>query len=157
MKKITTICLLLSVLIGMSCSTIKTTSSEGAATSNETKEVGKFLADFEKAVIRHDSKGLLKFIDQNYLQEQYYGFMEGNTEQFLNELFCGNLTNEDRYECLTFKEINRLKLVKLEREDDFYRVAYTVVANGVKINTDWRIIIRIVGGKVVCGLEGSYG
>ena len=153
MNKLKVISLLLLIFIGTGCSSVKTTSSQ----EKEAKAISKFLVDFEKAVISHDSKELLKLIDRNYLDEQCYGFLNGNTEQFINELFCGNLTNEDKFQCLAFSQIDKLELVKQERQDDYYTVVYKVAANGVEINADWIIIVNTVKGKIICGLEGSRG
>ena len=153
MNKLKIISLLLSIFIGMGCSTVKTTSSQ----EDEAKAISKFLVDFEKAVVSHDSKKLLKLIDRNYLNEQCYGFLKGNTEQFINELFCGNLVNEDKFQCLTFIQIDRLELVEQERQDDYYTVVYKVSANGAEINADWVIVVNTVKGKIICGLEGPRG
>jgi len=153
MNKLKVISLLLLIFIGTGCSSVKTTSSQ----EKEAKAISKFLVDFEKAVISHDSKELLKLIDRNYLDEQCYGFLNGNTEQFINELFCGNLTNEDKFQCLAFSQIDKLELVKQERQDDYYTVVYKVSANGAEINADWVIVVNTVKGKIICGLEGPRG
>ena len=153
MNKLKLIGMLLPIFIGMSCSSVK----ETGAQKKEAKAISGFLVGFESAVVAHDAAKLLDLIDRDYLNEQCYGLMEGNTEKFINELFCGNLINGDQFICLTFAQIDRLELLQLEKQDDYYTVVYRVGENGAEINANWAIIVNKVNGKIVCGLEGPRG
>jgi len=162
-KGIEIICLFLLVFTISNCSSTKRMGLGEGAISDETREVKKFLTKLEKAAISHDSDKLLKLIDQNYLEEQYYGFLGGDTTQFLNELFCGNYVDEKGFECLKFTEIENMEILELVKGNDCfssnscYRVEYKVATNQKTVIASWTITIHTVNGKKIYGLEGAYG
>lgn len=52
------------------------------------QEGQEFISSFVDAVRAHDQKKVMKHLDKKYRKEQIK-FLEGNKEQFINELFAG--------------------------------------------------------------------
>lgn len=120
-------------------------------------DLDNFLLDFEKAVINHDSKMLLKLMDDDYVVEQHDGLLNGNTTQFLNEFFCGNLISGNGFKCLTFEEIKDIKRIKLVKHDQEYSVEYEVFSDQFSIKASWMVTIRELNGELIYGLYGAVG
>ncbi len=55
----------------------------------KSENINTFLKGFEEAVESHNTKLVLKYIDEEYLEEQLNKNLEGRTDQFMNELFWG--------------------------------------------------------------------
>lgn len=86
-----------------------------------------FLASFTDAVKSHDSKSVLKHVDKKYLKGQIK-FLNGNKEQFLNELLAGQ--NEvGKFMTPDFEAIIDILLVdmqEIEGEIPTYEVGFEV-------------------------------
>lgn len=89
------------------------------------------LSEFELAVKNHDQEKVMSLLDKAYVKEQHDGFLGGRTEQFLNELLCGEPVSEGKFKCPGFNNISQIKLVKMEKNDDLYHLSYQITADGV--------------------------
>ena len=72
----------------------------------------KFANSFVDAVSNHDSKAILKHLDKGYRKEQLK-FLEGRTEQFINELFGGNDMDTDDYVNMKYKDITKIEIAEV--------------------------------------------
>lgn len=90
-----------------------------------------FLKAFEKAVIEHNKENVLTLLDSAYVADQHDGMLEGRTDQFLSELFCGYEIESKAWRCPRFQSITEIKRLRIEsvNEDD-YRV-YFIITDGI--------------------------
>ena len=122
-----------------------------------------FLEEFEKAALAHDSEKLIELLDQEYRQNQLDGFHQGDTESFLNELFCGKDVKARGFECLKYNTIKQLNLVKVERitRQDIplivvgYTVSYRVTDGTYDVVCDWTVTVK--GSRFQQTVYGIYG
>lgn len=121
------------------------------------EDIQKFLSDFENAVINHDTKTVMSLMDLHYKAEQHDDMLKGNTNQFLNEFFCGSETDNDEFICLDFKDITKIELLNLNKTDDGYQVDYLVSSTNYYIKCNWIITITSSGNILVYGLYGAVG
>ncbi|MFW5793275.1 MAG: hypothetical protein ACOCWC_03250 [Bacteroidota bacterium] len=116
-----------------------------------------YLSDFEKAVLKHDAERVLELMDEEYVKNQHDNFLSGNTTQFLNEFFCGNLIDGSGFKCPKFTEIKSLKRTRLIEEHEGFRVVYEVSTKKIKVETDWVITVKQFSGQKIFGLYGASG
>lgn len=155
MKKlnITITCIFL-VLVFSACSALKTKKSKE---KQHPENIEYFLSEFEKSVLKHDAERLLELMDQDYVRDQHDNFLNGNTTQFVNEFFCGNIVKGQGFKCLKFKEISSLKRTGLEESHEGFRVSYIVSGKTDKVQTEWLITVKSFNGKTYYGLYGASG
>lgn len=72
----------------------------------------KFANSFVDAVGEHNSKAILKHLEKNYRKEQLK-FLNGQTNQFINELFGGNDLTTDDYVNIKYKDITRIEIAEV--------------------------------------------
>ncbi len=122
------------------------------------KDMVQFLSDFEIAVRSHNQMMVLNFMDPDYIKEQLNNFLQGRTEQFLNEFFCGMKTDDSGFECPEFENIRSFEFESIEQTDDtMYRIVYIVTTDDSEIRCDWGLM-RIPTGVVYrYGLVGAVG
>jgi len=131
--------------------------------SNKTSETAipkalqQFLFDFEKAVKDQNTEKILSLMDKEYLTEQHDNFLEGRTSQFLNEFFCGELTNGRGFKCLKFNELKNASKISIIQNLDSYVVMYEVSDAKDSIIASWTISVREIKGKIVYGFVGAMG
>jgi hypothetical protein len=116
-----------------------------------------FLHAFENAALSHDAERMLTLMDEEYLKVQHDEMLKGRTEQFLNELFCGNIVNSNSFKCLEFKNLKNLKLIKLENNTDSYTVYYIVKAENVSVTAEWEVRVKATENGRVFGIFGALG
>lgn len=71
-----------------------------------------FANGFINAVVNHNSKSIVKHLEKNYRKEQLK-FLEGRTEQFINELFSGNDMISDEYVNIKYQEITKIEISEI--------------------------------------------
>lgn len=120
-------------------------------------ELQNYLKTLEQTVLAHDLKGMMELMDADYVKEQHDQNLEGRTQQFIDELFCGNKTDDGQYLCIPFSDITALSYTAIVDLDDGYKVFYEVRSANHKIALDWWITAKIRNGKVVFGIYGAMG
>lgn len=73
-----------------------------------------FVNEFVDAVESHNSKKVLKLLDKTYRKEQL-GFLNGNKDQLVNELFGGvdQTTDEYTYVNTVFSDILKIEVAEI--------------------------------------------
>jgi hypothetical protein len=116
-----------------------------------------FLIEFEKASINSNSEKLLQLLDPEYREIQLEDFHRGKTDQFLNELFCGNDINKEGFNCFDYKTVQSIKFVKAENNADGYFVYYKVSDGENDILCSWLVTVKSINQKTVYGIYGALG
>ncbi|PLX01234.1 MAG: hypothetical protein C0594_13700 [Marinilabiliales bacterium] len=120
------------------------------------KNITKMLNKFENAVLKHNEKKALNYFDDNYKKEQLEDMLKGNTEQFLNEFFCGSTMENQSFKCMKFNQIKSMDLIQIIHQADTneYFVIYNVSDHKTgAVQCEWTI--RISDNKP--GLVGAVG
>ena len=125
--------------------------------STHPKELLNHLASFEKAVLAHDLNKVLQHMDQDYVDEQCNSFLKGNTAQFINEFFCGELTDGTGFRCLDFKDIQLIERTLMAKKENYWEVSYHVKTRKAAIIANWTISIKQQNSRMVYGLVGAMG
>jgi hypothetical protein len=140
-----------------SCATTSRVNSSGAKYKLP-KELDVYLSDFENTVKTHNQSQVLNFMDPDYIREQLDNFLDGRTEQFLNEFFCGMKTDDSEFFCPEFDDITGFAFEDLEKTDDgMYRVVYIITTDTESVRCDWGIMVIPTGVKYHYGLVGASG
>lgn len=129
MKKLPFLYLILTILFTSSVSII-------SAKSKLPKEAKTTIKTFQKSVKAHDQSGIMSTLESNYVKEQHDGFLEGRTEQFINELLCGTDLQSDKFQCAKLDDILSIKLATYDIMDDKIYVRYTVTTSDKKIDIE---------------------
>ena len=152
MKQIISVFLILSLI---ACSGAKkTVTYEGSKIPKGLKE---FLIRFEKASVEHNKKLVLELMDPNYIEEQHNEMLGGRTDQFLNELFCGNQTNGKGFKCPGFENITKLKLIGVKNNTESYTVYYIITTGEFEIKRDWEVTKQVSKFGIIYGIYGACG
>lgn len=143
------------VLVSPAFSSLKTGPN---SVDNPLATAQEFLGQFEEAVLKHDLKGVLSFFDEAYRKEQHDQFLQGNTEQFVKDFFCGNTLKTETFSCLSLNEIIKMKRVSLALIDE------NECAFRYKLKAQDRIVIlyaamfrRTYNGVLKWGIVGAVG
>lgn len=126
--------------------------------SNQTnklpKNAKKTIKSFQKAVKKHEQEKVMKLLDANYVKEQHDQFLEGRTEQFLEELFCGNsLTNQGKFECHKFTNISSIKLISYDEKENGFKLHFKVTSE----KTASEVILFLVKNESNYFILGAVG
>lgn len=126
--------------------------------NNYPEDLQKFLSEFEKASLAHSKEMLLKSMDAHYKAEQHDNFLQGRTDQFLNEFFCGNRTEgKEEFTCIKYSEITEIKLSDISKNESGYNITYLITGNSFSIKCNWTVTITIGGDLLIYGLCGAVG
>lgn len=76
----------------------------------------------------------------------------------INELFCGNSTTSSKFECTKLGDINSIKLVDVQWDDnlDQSKVIYEVISANGAISLDW-VLNFTPQNEHKYGLVGAVG
>jgi len=128
---------------------------------NKTQEndpgIDSFLNLFCNAVKTHNYQRVMGLMDDGYRMEQHDKFHKGNTKRFLNELFCGKLTTEDRFKCIKFDKV--LDIETASKGEGESEVAIMMRVSDKKSKIDVLLTVKIVFKKGVkqYGIVGAVG
>ncbi len=113
----------------------------------------KLIVKFEKAVNRHNVDRFFSCLDDDYLKEEFINFYGGDTTNFINDFFGGDIEGSQKFLVVDFQDIKKITFQKLE-EKNGYRYVY------FRIQTqDNTVIICILtlNDKKKQRLIGDYG
>jgi len=116
-----------------------------------------FLKNYEKDVLKHNTEKVLLLMDKEYLSEQHDNNLRGNTKQFLDEFFCGNLTNKEGFVCIKFINVTQMERLKIIEKENSFIVKYRIVSKQNEIETEWDVSMQTIEGKIIFGLIGAVG
>lgn len=124
------------------------------------QEQTEFLNSFEKAVTSGSKQDTLDHIDWLYKEDQLEALLEGNEDQFLDELFCGQITIIDQFKCLPFQEVEKVK--DFDREvinpNGFYLTEIDfLISDGITKITQQMDLYRDDNNPKLYGIYGSEG
>ena len=120
-----------------------------------TGKIAEALEDLEIAVKKHDKKGIVALLDPEYRYKEHDDRFQGNTDQFLNEVFCGQVLHSEQRYCLVFDEITDFKRVYLEAKPGSLDAAYDVKTPKLEIRVHMKSALNSHGGLV--GFIGPKG
>ena len=113
----------------------------------------KFGDDFVKAVNAKKRKKVLRMCDESYRKDQLK-FLNGDEEQFLDELFSGIDQDSEEYVSVKFDDIQSFELVEIGHEDvEGVVYQFIIRSNGKEILIT---LLLTVHGKTY-GFEGASG
>ena len=112
-----------------------------------------FVNKFYKAVVSHKQGKVIKLMDKAYRKEQIK-FLDGNKEQFVNELFGGVDINSKKYVNLKLTEIENIEIQDVfDRGTDEWEYVFHVKAGDRMVKRS--LMLRKSGKKY--GFIGSQG
>ena len=97
---------LLFIMALSSCSASKN------ATGTSNNPIDSFIRKIEKTTLKHNKKGMIKLLDKEFYQMQYFEIHEENIVSLSNEYFCGEY--QGKYKCIVFDDIVSIKTIKVE-------------------------------------------
>ena len=117
------------------------------------EEIKPFLEQFVAAVNKHSQVEVLQFMDATYLEAQHNQFLEGRTEQFLNEFFSGKSQGGEYFD-VRFMEISAFKIERCKQVDADWRIYANLSYKGRKLTCQWTLRNQETGGL---GFVGAMG
>jgi hypothetical protein len=148
------------------------------STSQAEAQVKELLTQFQRATLKYNVKALLNTMDSKYIKTQHDQMLEGQTDQFFREFFCGSVIGGKTYKCSSPSQIIALHLDQLippKKPQDNWRVVYHVKirelidqqsnTQGETIKTihEFSILLNFevtqseVNGEVRYGIVGAVG
>lgn len=124
------------------------------------QEQTEFLNSFSEAVTSGNINETLDHIDWIYKEDQLDYIHEGDEKQFLDELFCGQVTIIDEFKCMPFQEIKDLKDYNREviNPDAFYLTEVDfLISDGATKITQQMDLYRDSNNPKIYGVYGSEG
>jgi uncharacterized FlgJ-related protein len=113
--------------------------------------IEQFASNFEKATLIHDANQIMLFMENGYVKEQHDQFLEGRTEQFLNEFYCGNNVSSNAFECAKYQKIYAVENVSVVKKENWYDYTFKV-----KVGTQWILVKQTITEKP-SGYSNKYG
>ncbi len=113
----------------------------------------KLIVKFEKAVSQHNVDKFFRCLDEDYLNEEFINFYGGDTTNFINDFFGGDIEGTQKFLVVDFQDIQKISFQKIE-EKNGYRYVYFRVQT--KDNTTI-ICILTLNDKKKPKLIGAYG
>lgn len=100
----------------------------------------------------HDEKGIIQHMDKGYRKEQI-AFLDGNTEQFVDELFGGTDVLTGEYVNIKFKNILRIEVAEVvDRQDGSFEYIFRVRDGQADVMSS---LLLVTGKKM--GFVGARG
>lgn len=150
MKKIH---LLFILFILASCSIEKSSSTK----PQDGGTIEQFVSDFEKATLSRDANQIMLFMENGYVKEQHDQFLEGRTDQFLNEFFCGNNVSSNAFECAKYQKIDAVENVSVVKKENWYDYTFKIKVGAQWILVKQTIVERPSKYSKEYGLVGTSG
>lgn len=114
-----------------------------------------------KAANAHDASAMLMLMDPQYRKEQHDGMLEGRTEQFINEFFCGNIIkskdSQSNFGCPGFNKISKVKIKHVFPHEHGYQFQMEFRAGKTVYTSTYFVRIRNTKQGVGYGLVGAVG
>jgi hypothetical protein len=120
-------------------------------------ELDAFIAQFKAAALAKDKVQLMALMDPAYKMEQHDKFKQGNTESFLNELFCGYKIDQNGFKCIPIKKLRSIDLATQGDDGAEISLVFRVGDKKDKIDVLLVAIMRMVDGVKVYGIRGAVG
>jgi len=112
-----------------------------------------FVNKFYKAVVSHNQKKVIKCMDKAYRKEQI-AFLDGNKEQFVNELFGGSDISSGKWVNLKLNEIDNIEIQDVfERGENEWEYVFHAKSGETIIEVS--LTLRKTGKKF--GFVGAVG
>lgn len=139
--------------------------SFSAVAESNGKKPTKLLKKFADRVESHDVKGILALLDGSYKQVQLIGTQKNDTTRFINELFCGYSTSDNKtFICTNLSDIKKCAFMKLGKFDsDTKSPAYASVNyrietfDGKKVKISLVVVRITTSTGVLFRLAGAVG
>lgn len=139
--------------------------SIGVHAESTGKKPGKLLKKFAARVEAHDVKGVLALLDGSYKQVQLIGTNKNDTTKFINELFCGYSTADNKtFMCAKINDIKKCSFMKLGKFDSetkspaYASVNYRIdTYDGQKIKISLVVVRITTSTGVLFRLAGAVG
>ncbi len=119
--------------------------------------IDSFANIFMAAVMAKNENRLMGLMDDGYRLEQHDKFHKGNTKRFLDELFCGKVTTEERFKCIKLKNVKSIQLGSKGEGDKEVAVVFRVGDKKEQIDVILTIKITLKNGKKEYGIVGAVG
>ena len=150
--------LFLLVFFGVACSSGKTVT---LVADNPDEAIARLVAVLEEAVATQDKQLLMGLMDPDYVVEQHDGFLDGRTEQFLNEFFGGLDIETGDYINVRVDELKKIYGIQVEaiEGENFYDMeGIVVLTSGDEIRSTWFLVVhRLSSRQYRAGLRGAVG
>lgn len=119
-------------------------SSFTLAQTTSKKEIKKTCAEFNTAIVNQNQQFALSYFDKEYKETQHDGFLEGRTEQFLQEFLAGQAKGDVIYTTPKLEDVKSVKLKKIQFTKDGEAEAELNVKlkNGKLLKSSVLIIIK---------------
>ncbi|HPB03091.1 MAG TPA: hypothetical protein PLZ67_09065 [Bacteroidales bacterium] len=139
--------------------------SMSAYAESNGKKPTKLLKKFAARVEAHDVKGVIALLDGSYKQVQLIGMHKNDTAKFVNELFCGYSTADNKtFICANISNIKKCSFMRLGKFDsDTKSPAYASVNyridtfDGQKIKISLVVVRITTSTGVLFRLAGAVG
>ncbi len=139
--------------------------TQSASAESMEKKPTKLLKKFAARVTSHDLKGILVLLDGSYKQVQLIGTHKNDTSKFINELFCGYSTADNKtFMCATLNEVKKCTYMKMGEFDSetnspaYASVNYRIDTNdGRKIKISLLVVRITTSTGVLFRLAGAVG
>lgn len=155
MKTIKIIFPFLFISIISACSQVKYLDDTSKSDKTEMKV---YLKEMKAAILSHDKSELMKIMDADYVKEQHDQFLEGRTEQFLNEVFCGNDINDESFHCIRYESIESVKIKMVEQVQPLvYKLLLEVKDDENEVECQLLISKKSLDSQTIFGIVGAVG
>ena len=112
---------------------------------------------WEEALLAKNKTDMIALLDSGYKVEQLDGMYKGDQQLFFDQLFCGDRLDQVKFECLTLKKIDGVKMdeIKVVRGD--YWVYFIVSSGKTKIRVWSMFLPSEKDGRKIYGYRGPVG
>ena len=154
MKTFFKITLILLLLQGCQTQKSNMASSSNSTMGSEEKVVVKAFNQLKNTLITHHTDSLFLALDPSYINEQHDTLLQGNTTQFVNELFCGQ-DKDEQFKCLNYNDIQDIKLINYTKKEGGYTVHFQATTKETTITTS--LYLKVTDQNQVIGFVGGVG
>ncbi|MGE3802480.1 MAG: hypothetical protein AB7H80_15795 [Candidatus Kapaibacterium sp.] len=128
---------------------------------SEGEAVKRSISLLKQGVAEGDKKLLMKLMDPKYVREQHDQFLEGRTDQFLNEFFSGENVETGEFVNLQVEDLHRVEeitVTEVEGEGVYEVVAILQIKSGIQVRSNWRLVVmKLSSNQFRAGFIGAVG
>jgi hypothetical protein len=132
-------------------------SPENRFVPEPTPELDSFISEFKEAVLAKNKVRLMALMDPAYKMEQHDKFHKGNTDRFLNELFCGSIVGGSGFKCVQIKKVRGIELASKGEGDKTVVLVFQVSEKKIRVDVILTAVMRMEDGVKVYGMRGAVG